>query len=389
MNLTDIIRAQKKELEIKIGRTYVPREALSVAQKNLDSALIKVITGPRRSGKSVFCLELLNNKNFAYLNFDDKKLEGVDEDEVIPILEKIYPEAKYFLFDEIQNLPKWELFANKLARRDYNLILTGSNARLLSQELATHLTGRFTEIKILTFSYREFVAAGGGTIHDYLVTGGFPEIVMGHNDPDNYLATLIDSVIYNDVIKRYSVRFSSQIYNLATYLGTNFASEISFTKLKNVAGFKSVHTVQNYLAYLEEAYLFIILNRFDFKFKEQMKAPKKVYLPDTGMTKTLTFSVSQNLGRLAENVVFLELIRRGFVPNKTLFSYKTKNNKEVDFICRQGFDSFELIQVCYDLITEKTKEREMSALDSAKKELNCRNSLIITDDNLEDWLLGK
>ena len=172
-------------------------------------------------------------------------------------------------------------------------------------------------------------------------------------------------------------------------MGTNFASEISFNKLKNVAGFKSVHTVQNYLSYLEEAYLFIILNRFDFKFKEQIKAPKKVYLSDTGMTKTLTFSVSQNLGRLAENVVFLELIRRGFVPNKTLFSYKTKNNKEVDFICRRGFDNFELIQVCYDLSAEKTKEREISALDSAKKELNCKSSLIITGDNLEEWLLKK
>lgn len=403
--LKQLLLQHKKEKELLLSKPYILREKLNFAKKFLKTDLIKVITGPRRAGKSVFSILLLKNKNFAYLNFDDENLLRVkNTDEIVKGIFEVYSEPEFFLFDEIQNLEKWELFVNKLQRRGYNLILTGSNARLLSKELATALTGRHIPIEIFPFNFREFLRAKNfdskeellpeakGKILNYLdvylKNGGFPEIVVKNLDPKTYLDTLFDAVLLKDVVKRYKVRFSQKIYDLALYLISSFSNEFSFTKLKNTLNFNSVNTIQNYLRYLEEAYLVFHLDRFSFKKKEQIKTAKKIYLVDNGFILAKSFQFSENIGKLMENLVFSELLKRGFKANETLFYYKTRNQKELDFILKEGNKIKALIQVCYfpDLETK----REISALIEGSQELKCDELIILTwDKEAEEKIKNK
>jgi len=393
-----IIAQQKKEKEYLLSRRYVPRDRLDFASRFVDDELIKVITGPRRAGKSVFCFLLLGNREYAYLNFDDENLLKIaDTDALLRGITEVYGRSRMLFFDEIQNLKNWELFAGKLKRRGMNLVLTGSNSRLLSRELSSALTGRHVALEILPFSFREFLAArgvahkgldlslpeeAGGVLHqlqDYVSIGGYPEVVTGGIEPAMYLGTLFDSTLLRDVVRRYSIRFPQKIYDLSLYLLSNTAAEFSFTRLKNVLAFNSVATLQNYVRYLEEAYLISVLNRFSFKIQEQVKSPKKVYSIDNGFLQVKAFHLSPNHGRLMENVVFQELLRRGNHPNHTLFFYRTRNQKEVDFVVKEGMKIRTLIQVCYRM-TDVSERRETGALIEAAEELSCSDMMMITWD---------
>lgn len=393
----NIVLQYKAEKENLLSKKYILRENLVSAKKFVDSDLIKVIIGPRRVGKSIFSLLLLKNKNFAYLNFDDECFSKIENyDEIIESLCEVYPETKYILFDEVQNLENWELFVNKLQRRGYNLTITGSNAKLLSHELSTKLTGRYIAMEIFPFSFKEFLKAKEfkyvkkeidlpevkgklmNLLDEYLKNGGFPEIVVKRIETKKYLETLFDAVLFKDVVKRYKVRFSRDIYNLAVYLIANFCGEFTYTRLKNVLKFRSVKTLQDYLGYLENSYLFFSLNRFSFKISEQIKTSKKIYMADNGFILAKAFTVSQNLSKLLENLVFIELLRREFKINDNIFYYKTKNGREVDFIIKENFEIKKLIQVCYDISREEVKTREMRALSNASAELNCEDLSVIT-----------
>lgn len=397
--LKNIVLQHKLEKEKFLATEYICREKLGFAQKFLNTNLIKVITGPRRAGKSVFSFLLLKDKRFAYLNFDDENLLKIKNyDEIIKTIFEVYSQTDFILFDEIQNLPNWELFINKLHRRGYNLIVTGSNANLLSQELATALTGRYVSLEILPFSFREFLKTKKFTIKkeyleipeskgqvlnyldEYLKKGGFPEIATRNLDPKAYLETLFDSILFKDVVKRYKVRYSQKLYDLAIYLISNFSSEFSFTKLKNILEFNSVNTVQNYLSYLKEAYLVFPLNRFSFKTKEQIRAPRKLYLIDNGLILAKAFQFTEDIGRLMENLVFVEILRRGYKLNQDVFYYKTETDKEVDFVIKENLTIKHLIQVCYRIDNQSTKEREIKSLIRASLELKCDNLLVITSD---------
>lgn len=407
--LKDTILQHKLEKEQLLSKEYILREKLGFAKKFLESDLIKVITGPRRAGKSVFAVLLLKNKDFAYLNFDDENLLKIKNyDEILKGIFEVYGKVEFILFDEIQNLEKWEIFVNKLQRRGYNLILTGSNAKLLSKDLATILTGRHLPIEIFPFSFKEFLKAKNfktekqyfelpetkgkilNYLDQYLKNGGFPEVVVKNLEPKSYLETLFDAILLKDVVKRYRVRFSQKISDLASYLISNFSSEFSFTKLKNILDFRSINTVENYLKYLQEAYLVFPLNRFSFKSKEQIKAPRKIYLVDNGFISAKSFQFSQNIGKLIENLVFIEVLRRDYKLNENVFYYKTKNKREIDFVLKKGKGIKELIQVCYETENVAIKKREVKALIEASKELKCNNLLIITSDTeAEEKTKGK
>lgn len=405
--LKNTVLQHKLEKERLVSKKYLLREKLGFAQKFLDTDLIKVITGPRRAGKSIFSILLLKSKEFAYLNFDDENLLKIKNyDEIIKTIFEVYPKIEAILFDEIQNLENWETFVNKLQRRGYNLILTGSNAKLLSQELGTALTGRYIPVEILPFSFKEFLKAREfkkenldipeikgkilNLLDEYLQNGGFPETVVKNLEAKTYLETLFDALLLKDVVKRYNVRFSQKIYDLASYLIANFASEYSFTRLKNVLEFRSTNTVQNYLKYLEEAYLVFSLNRFSFKAKAQIKAPKKIYLVDNGFILAKSFQFSANIGKLMENLVLVELLRRGNKLNMGVFYYKTKAGREIDFLLKEGIKIKELIQTCYEADKEETKNREVKALIEASFEVGCDNLLIITRDlETEEKIKGK
>jgi predicted AAA+ superfamily ATPase len=395
----NLVLAQKQEREKLLTQKYVWRQKLSQSSQFLSSDLVKVITGPRRSGKSIFALLLLAKKNFAYLNFDDENLLKVaNYDELVRAIFSVYQNPQFFLFDEIQNLPRWEIFVNKLHRRGYNLILTGSNANLLSRELGTFLTGRYLATEVLPFSFPEFLAAKEfptnaqksslpeqkGQIlqlfSTYLFRGGFPEVVVKNLEPESYLGTLFEAVLFKDVVKRYRVRFSAQIDELASYLVTNFTGSFSFNKLKNVLGFASTKTVQNYLSYLEEAYLALVLPPFSFKKKEQIKRQRKVYLIDNGLAAAKAFQFSPNTGKLLENLVLVELLRKGHHLGRELFSYQTRNQKEVDFLLKTGNKVETLIQVCEDVGKPEVKKRELGALLEANEEVGAKNLLVVTHD---------
>jgi predicted AAA+ superfamily ATPase len=406
--LKNAIIQQKLEKERFLSKKYIPREKLGAFKQVLSSDMIKVITGPRRAGKSVFAILLLKNEDFAYVDFDDEALLKPDNyDAILTALLEVYPKSKYFLFDEIQNLDKWEVFVSKLHRRGYNLVLTGSNARLLSSELSTALTGRYAAVEILPFSFGEFLLARNyqpaqaeaspevkatllGFLEEYLYQGGYPEVTVKNLEVKPYLQTLFDALLLKDVVKRFRVRYTQQIYDLAQYLMAHFAAEFSYTKLRNALGLRSTATVEKYAGYLEEAYLLYSLSRFSHKFKEQLKAPKKAYFVDTGFLTAKAFQVSPNSGRLMENVVFIELIRRGYVPNGGIFYYKTRNNKEVDFILRAGTKVEWLIQVCMDIDSEGTRKREQDALIEAGEELDCNRLTILSwDTEAREQVKGK
>ncbi|MBU4579427.1 ATP-binding protein [Patescibacteria group bacterium] len=407
--LKEIIFQHKKEKDKLLAKTYVFREQFEFGKKQIENDLIKIIIGPRRAGKSIFSMILLKGKEFAYLNFDDENiLKITDGDEIIKGIFEVYGEQKIILFDEIQNFKNWELFANKLHRRGYNLILTGSNARLLNKELATVLTGRHIPIEILPFSFKEFLAAKNFTppngdiflpetkgillnyLGDYLINGGFPEAAVKNIDVKLYLDTFFDSVLLKDAIKRYKVRFPQKIYDLSLYLMNNYSQEASLNKLKNILNFNSVNTLEKYLNYLEETYLIFILNRYSYKMKERIKAPKKIYIVDNGLIKAKTSGFSPDSGKLMENLVFMELLKKGYAPNKSIFYYKTRNQKEVDFILKEGLDIKTLIQVSYQTLSPDARKRETKALIEAGEELKCDDLLIITwDEETEEKVNGK
>ncbi len=408
--IKDTLLQHKAEKERFLPKNYIVRDNSVSAKEFLKNDMIKVITGPRRAGKSVFSFLLLKDENFAYLNFDDEKLLGIkDYDEIIKAIFEVYPGSKFVFFDEIQNLEKWELFVNKLQRRGYNLILTGSNANLLNKELATVLTGRYIPIEILPFSFKEFLQAKNfqvtpedtklpeikgkmsNYLHEYLKNGGFPEVVVKNLDAGLYLETLFDAVLFKDVVKRYGTRFPQRIYDLALYLLSNVCSEFTFTRLRNVLEFRSTSTVQKYLGYLEESYLFFSLNRFSFKMKEQVKTPKKIYTVDNGFILAKAFQTSANNGKLMENLVLREILRNGYRLNETVFYYKTRNGKEIDFVLKEGLEITALVQVCFDVENIETRNREIKALCEAGEELECNKFLVITwdYDGEEDCKKGK
>lgn len=391
-------RAERDEL---MARPYQQRHTKYDTEQLLQNPLIKLITGPRRVGKSVFALLMLRGRNFAYLNFDDKQLlEKWDEDLAMATLDAVYPCYEFMLLDEVQNLPDWDLWISKLYRRGKNLIITGSNAKMLSSEMASALTGRYLQIEMLPFSLEETMSWKHVSAQrkeqsvqlitltdDYMHNGGYPETILARSITKSYLSTLFDSILLKDVAKRHKVRNTNDLYNLATYLLSNFCNPVSANELAEELGLSSVATTKKFCNYLSEPYLFFYLPRFNNKLKLMSKAPKKVYVVDNGFVQSTAFNLSENLGRLLENQVFVELLRRGYIPGQTLFYYRTRNDKEIDFVTRKGTKVEQLIQVCYDLSSEKTRKREIDALTQAAEELRCDNLLIVTNNQADtlDW----
>ncbi len=401
--MREIALAHKAERDKLSNGVYVPREGLSSARQNMENDLIKVIIGPRRAGKSVFAMQLLKGIDFAYLNFDDERLLDVtDYDDFIKAIRQVYGETNYLLFDEIQNLKDWELFLNRLQRNGFRIVITGSNAHLLSRELSTHLTGRFLQFQILPFSFKEFLHAKSFQIDDtlelkerqgsllgyldkYINIGGFPEVVTKHVEPRSYLPTLFESILFKDIAKRYNVRYSKKLYDLGYYLITNHSCQFTYTRLKKILDFRSVHTVENYVKYISEAFIVFVVDRFSFKLAEQIKSPKKVYSYDTGMAKSVRFAVTPYTGKFIENIVAIELLRRDIEP----YFYRTRNGKEIDFVIKKGSDINQLIQVSYDISEYATKKRELNALVKAGQELRCDNLTVITWDHCGEDLVDE
>jgi len=385
--IRDVLILQKREIETRLHETYIKRKTTM----RVDNNLIKVIIGPRRAGKSFYAIHFLNKlKNFGYINFDDEKLVDVQNyDDLITALNSVYDNPKYILLDEIQNLPKWELFANRLQRQGFNLIITGSNSKLLSRELSTHLTGRHSLITIFPFSFPEYLELENKEftrselnekLSKYLVCGGFPEPLVKNVELKEYLTTLFNSVIYNDIVKRYNIRHAKEIEDLAYYLISNVANEYSYNSLTKVSKIKSSHTIRKYLSYLEESFILFSLNSFSYKVKEQLSSNKKIYCIDNGFIHAKAFSISPNRGKLYENAVACVLKKEEIDGKIHVYYWKNQQQEEVDFVIKRGAHVEQLIQVCCSLKNLETHNREIRALIKAGKELGCKNLLMITED---------
>ena len=391
-----IILNQRKERDELLSRPYLTRRSGLDVDMLLNSSLIKLITGPRRVGKSTQALLMLRDKNFAYLNFDNQSLlDAWDANLVMRMLDDVYPGYEYLLLDEVQNLDAWDLWVSELYRMGKNLVITGSNAKMLSSEMATVLTGKYLQIEMLPFSMEEFFdwnklelhelkpeqqAEGKVLTDDYMRNGGYPEVVASRQLVRSYLDTLFDSIVWKDVAKRYKVRNITDLNNLAMYMVSNFCNPLSANELSEELGFSSVSTTKKFMDYLHEPYLFYYLSRYNNKLKLMKKAPRKVYVVDNGFVSAKAFAVSENLGRLLENQVFIELMRRGYDTEKTIFYYRSRNDKEVDFVLRNGAHIERLVQVCYDMSSPKTEKREVDSILECAGELKCNNLTIVTRD---------
>lgn len=393
-----IIIDQKDEIDdIFAKKTIVEREIPKEELiKFLEHPNILAILGIRRCGKSILSHLLLRGHDYGFINFDDERMSGIDAKDLNIILQAFYElystKLEYFILDEIQNVPGWELFANRL-RRTKKVIVTGSNAKLLSGELATHLTGRYSDVILYPFSFREFlnyknlktdiystkgIAELKVTLKEYIKIGGFPE---AHLFGREMTSRIYSDIIYKDVIVRHGIRNHKTFSELSNYLVSNFSREITYTKLKNITDIKNVHTIKNYTGYLESSYLLIFIKKFSFKLKEQMMAPKKVYCIDTGMIFSIAFKFSEDTGRLMENIVAVELERRRSQSGEPeIFYWKDYQQREVDFVLKEGENIIELIQVSYSSDKNDIDDREIKSLQKASLELKCKKLTLITWD---------
>lgn len=380
--LLDIIKSQRKYLEIKSAST--PRDILVQLETRSNHAII--ISGIRRSGKSTLLNQLMKSqKVFHYFNFEEPRL-GNFEVNYFNRLDELFQEEKpksdYYFFDEIQNIEGWERYVRLLVDRKMKVFITGSNASLLSYELGTKLTGRNLSYTLFPFSFAEYVKyaslkANIESFKEYFDHGGFPEYLSVKNRKLHH--ELLSNILIRDIIVRYSIRDTRTIQNMAVFLLSNIGKEFSFHKLKQLFNLGSTTTITNFISYYEECYLLFTVPKFDYSLKKQLVNPKKIYAIDSGFVNSVSTSFNPDLGRLLENIVFIELIRRGF----KVFYYKA--NTECDFIVSFQNKLQFAIQVCYSL-NDENLQRELNGIEEAMNVLKINTGLILTystDDKFE------
>jgi len=379
--IQNIVNRQFIEREHILSGKLVPRLKLPILQDALKSPLIKVIVGPRRAGKSTIAMQALQQHRFAYLNFEDERLPTqIDGDLLVSALKKKYGSVDYYFFDEIQNMNRWQPMLNRLHRMNLNIIVTGSNAQMLSEELSTALTGRHIEIEILPFCFKE-VCNLGYSIESYLHDGGFPEIALSKSPTKPYLSALWDAIILKDIAKRKRIRNLQALGHVLELFLSNMTSSYNIDSIaRALGGEASAPTIKKFISYGIEAYLISSLRAYSKKPKTRIKSDRKAYIIDNGFFSSRHVSLSENKGVLLENAVFNELRARDYTPNKDLFYYKTRANYEIDFLLRHGHETTELIQVCHSLSTLKARKREYRALELAAVELDASKLTIITSN---------
>lgn len=395
-DLERILEDQKSELLSTDFSRLVTR--LEEREIDLDSRLAQIVIGVRRCGKSTLCQKVLRESgvNFAYVNFDDEELATLraeDLNDVIQSLYRIYGPFTHLFMDEIQNIPYWHLFVNRLLRQGLHLIITGSNANLLSGELATHLTGRYNEIRLYPFSFVDYCAAKGistdarttkgrglllNALDTYLQQGGLPE-TLSLPRHDKYVSSLLSAIISKDVCRRYKVRYQQTLQQIANGLLDHFCQEVSYADIQTDYQINTIHTAKNYVTYLENAYLVRLLPRYSYKTLERQNK-RKAYAIDNAFVTTHDDALqTENLGWRLENVVAIELMRRREHEMQQLYYLKQNKSYEVDFALVDRNKVARLIQVTYDFSEPKTKlyNREIGGLLKGSAATGCNDLTLI------------
>ncbi|MBV5348194.1 ATP-binding protein [bacterium] len=362
-------------------------KSLGILRYDLDGiklydSFVLVISGIRRCGKSTFLKQVLKSRfnQALFMNFEDPRLSGFELSDFAKIDEltkESQPEV--MAFDEIQNVPDWEKYIRTKQDEGQQIIVTGSNASLLSKEFGTRLTGRYISLELFPFSYPEYLQftgleVNGESLSRYLDDGGFPEYLKTRDE--EVLFRLMDDIIFRDIAVRYGLKQHQTLRQLAIYLISNSGKYYSQNNLKKLFGIGSVRSVSDYVTWLEDSYLLFGMPKFSFSLKKQIYNPKKVYCVDTGLASVNSLSMSKDYGRKLENLIFLHLRK----TCKTVYYYSEKN--ECDFIVVQKGQPTDAIQVCYQLTTDNLS-RELKGLEEAMTELKLESGLIITH-NQED-----
>lgn len=411
--LKEVILEQGEAIKKKI---IIERENIEDYSNN---ELITIITGIRRCGKSTLLhqIQAKNKEKDYYLNFDDERLVDFSVSDfqlLYEIFIELYGKQSTFYFDEIQNIDKWERFVRRLYDSGNKIYITGSNASMLSRELGTHLTGRYIQNELFPFSFSEYLKFKNIKIDDktiyttegkatlkreyvnYTKQGGFPEYIK--NKTPQYLKTLYENILYRDVLVRNKLLNEKELRELVHYIASNITKPASYSSLSKIINVKHTQTVKQYLQYLQNTYLIFLVNRYDYSLKKQLYNPKKIYFIDNALANIIGFTFTEDKGRFLENIVFLELKRRGL----EIFYHQVK--KECDFVIKEKMKITAAIQVTSSLNIKNNKEREINGLLEAMEIHNLAEGLIITENEQEEikikgkiikvvpiykWLLGK
>ncbi len=398
--LRDIVEEQYLSLQKKPN--FVKRGNFDMVKSSMKLPHAVILTGIRRSGKSTLLKQLMDEYKSAsiYFSFEDERLfqfKAEDFSKLHEVLIEFYGNHKVLFFDEIQNIEGWERFVRRLMDQGYKCVITGSNASLLSKELGTRLTGRYVSHTVYPFSFAEFLDFKNTATEDfvgiekkvvlkkkfdeYLTLGGMPEYLQTENI--EVLKTVYDDILYRDIITRYAIQDVSSLRQLSGYLSSVIGQTFSYNNLKNLCDLKSVHTVKNYLMYLENSYVFLVLHAYTDSPKKNILNPKKIYGIDHGMMSHTGLLGKENYGRKLENIVYIELLRR----YKNMYFYRNAEDHEVDFFVIDSLDGVrQLIQVSWSIADKKTRERELRAITSAMSNLKVDIGYIVSyeeEDELE------
>ena len=394
--LRHLVIQQKTQIE-KSG-DFVERSIFSQVLAALDDNRVIILAGIRRCGKSTLLKQIMQaRKDYCYVNFEDERLlsfRAEDFSILDEVLIEVYGPAGTYFFDEIQNVEKFETFVRRLQDSGKKVVLTGSNASLLSREFGTRLTGRYKLFEVYPFSFVEFLRFHTTKLTKeslympeekvnlirlfgrYAETGGMPEYLR-NNDSD-YIQTLYDNILYRDIIARYSIRRQRLVRELVGILASTITLPFTYNSLKKSLGLMNAITVKEYISYLSGAYLFFELLRFDYSVKKQLNSPRRIYIIDTAFSAISGFSLSPDKGRVLENIVFIELMRSG----SEIFYFA--GDQECDFILKDKKKITGAIQVCYEFLKEN-QERETGGLLKAMAEFRLTQGMILTYDQ-EDTL---
>lgn len=364
-------------------------------EKYIQTQQVVIISGIRRCGKSSLLYLMkermkLDDRDYCYFNFDDERItaDSFLLENLFNLHIEIYGREPVLFFDEIQNVPSWEKFINRIYEKGLKVFVTGSNARLLSSEISTSLTGRNKVLELFPFSFREFIRFLGNSynpvhlspkqkglvmkdFNHYFSLGGFP-LVIKENDLELINAYFQD-ILYRDIVSRYRLSQIKEIKEIGLYFVSNVGKLFSYSTLQSVTGVKSLSSISDYLGYYEQSYLFFFLKKFDYSIKKQIMNPKKVYSIDQGFIHRLGFNFSENRGRILENIVLIELLRQG----KEVYYHAGKY--ECDFLIKDGLKIVEAIQVVYSLNTTNFN-REYNGLKEAMNTYGLKQGLILVND---------
>jgi hypothetical protein len=391
-----VITDQKKSIGNSFAlKKFITRDSNDLITLENPTAL--VILGVRRSGKSTLSKQLFLGEKFGYVNFDDERLLGLKKDDLNVILQIFYElygsDLDRIVLDEVQLVKGWEPFVSRL--RDSNrVIITGSSSKLLSGELSSSMTGRHIDFLLFPFSFREFLkyknwkipnafstverAEIVNLLKEYLFSGGFPErYTLGRQ----IIRNIYNDIVTKDVVQRHKIRHTDDLRQVARFLINNSANEFTYTSLKKLTRVKSVVSLTNWVQYLEEAYLIFQIERFSFKLKQIINAPKKIYSIDNGIIRELSTEQSQNKGKYMENTVAIQLFRYcKNLDSFEVFNWKDHRGREVDFVIKRGNKITQLVQVTFASSLESISSRELESLVSASNDLKCNMLTVITWD---------